>query len=119
MSRPPASLPLLDALNHTMALRKLHPERNSQHEILCRWLDAKLATAGKTERGKRSQRQVREVKFGPLPGDGQLEYQVRTLELVKQAKKREAALVTKYRLWIESQDRKLRVFRVHRLQCDA
>jgi hypothetical protein len=33
--------------------------------------------------------------------------------------KREAALVTRYRLWIEHQDRKLHVFRVHRFQCDA
>ena len=119
MSRPPANLPLLEAVNQTAALHQLHPEWNPQHKALCRWLDAKLATAGKTERGKRSQRQAREVKFGPLPSDGQLEYQVRTPELVKQAKKREAALVTRYRLWIEHQDRKLRVFRVHRLQCDA
>jgi len=119
MSRPPASLPLLEAVNQTAALHQLHPEWNPQHRVLCRWLDAKLATAGKTELGKPSQRQAREVKFGPLPSDGQLEYQVRTPELVKQAKKREAALVTRYRLWIEHQDRKLRVFRVHRLQCDA
>ena len=119
MSRPPSSPPLLEVVNQTAALHQLHPESNPQHNVLCKWLDAKLAAVGKAELRKRSQRQVREVKFGVISRDGQLEYQVRNPELVKQAKKREAALVTRYRLWIEHQDRELRVFRVHRLQCDA
>jgi hypothetical protein len=49
MSRPPASLPFSDALNQTAALHQLHPEWNPQHKSLCRWLDAKLTNAGKTD----------------------------------------------------------------------
>jgi hypothetical protein len=119
MSRAPASLPLLAALNQAAALHRLHPESNAQHETLCRWMDARLNLPDDPQPGAGSAPQTNEVSFGPLLSDGQLDYQVRTQESVKKAEKLEAALVERYRLWVERQDRTLSIFRVHRLECDA
>ena len=119
MSRAPASLPLLAALNQAAALHRLHPESNAQHETLCRWMDARLNLPDDPQPGAGSAPQLNEVSFSPLLSDGQLDYQVRTQESVKKAEKLEAALVQRYRLWVERQDRTLSIFRVHRLECDA
>jgi hypothetical protein len=121
LSGPPASLPFLDALNQTAALHQLHPDQNPKHAVLCRWLDRKLAISGTSNRRKQQQSpsEPRKVTFGSLPNDSQLEYQVRSPQWVKRARKQEAALVARYRSWIEHQDRRLTIFRSHRIQCDA
>ncbi len=119
MGRAPAALPFLDALNQIKALYQLHPERNSQHEVLCRWMDAKLAKAQETNQGGRPRPKVHKVNFSPVHSNGQLEYQVRTPQMVKRARKQEDALVARYQLWLERQDRTLRRYRVDRLKCDA
>jgi hypothetical protein len=119
MSRPPAHLPLTEAVNQTAALHQLHPESNPQHAMICRWLEAKLARTDKSGTPAESKRQPTAVRLSSLPDDGQLEYQTRTKRASRTAQKREAALVERYKRWIEYQDRGLQVFRVHRLQCDA
>jgi hypothetical protein len=119
LSRPPAFLPLLAATNQTAALHRLHPESNAEHKLLCRWMDSKLESTPQPVENPETRDGKNGVSFGPLASDGQLEYQVRTRQEVKQAKKLEAALVERYRLWVERQDRTLQIFRAHRLQCDA
>lgn len=119
MSRPPASLPLLAATNQTAALHQLHPATNTEHALLCRWMDSKLESSQTPVANARTKINQIAVSFGPLESDGQLEYQVRTQQEVKQAKRLEAALVERYRHWVERQDRTLQIFRVHRLQCDV
>lgn len=121
MSRPPASLPLLAAVDQIPALHRLAPEKNAQHKALCRWLDKKLAQPSKGSRpAPKNGPKTTTFKFGrPQAGGGPLEYQIKTKKSVKQAQMREAALVERYRLWLESQDRKLRLFRIGLLKCDA
>lgn len=119
MSRPPAHLPLMEAVNQTAALHQLHPESNLGHALICRWLEAKLARTDKSGTPAESNRQPTAVRLSSLPDDGQLEYQTRTKSATRAAQKREAALVERYKHWIEHQDRKLQVFRVYRLRCDA
>jgi hypothetical protein len=109
----------MEAVNQTAALHQLHPESNLGHALICRWLEAKLARTDKSGTPAESNRQPTAVRLSSLPDDGQLEYQTRTKSATRAAQKREAALVERYKHWIEHQDRKLQVFRVYRLRCDA
>jgi hypothetical protein len=119
MTRPPKRLPFIEALNQIAALHRLHPDRNPNHEVLCRWMDSKLANEGNPNRNKLSQGVAAGIQLRSFPNDEQLEYQVRTPPLVKQARKREAELIKRYRVWIERQDRELNIFSTEKIQCDA
>jgi hypothetical protein len=119
MSRPPKHLPFIEALNQIAALHQLHPERNAHHEVLCRWMDRKLAQIPTADQKKHSQGATIRVQLRSLPNDKQLEYQARTRRSVRLARKREVELVARYREWIESQDRKIQIFKSHVIQCDS
>lgn len=120
MSRASKRLPFSSALNQIAALHQLHPDKNPDHEILCRWMDRKLAS-GKTtaKQKKRLSGRTKGIHLRPLPNDKQLEYQTRTRRSASQARKSEAELVARYREWIERQDRELKIFKNHEIQCDA
>jgi hypothetical protein len=109
----------MDAITQIAALRKLEPERNPNHNLLCRWLDGKLSERKAPAGTKHAGGPKVKVQIGSLPSDKQLEYQVRTRRSVGQARKREAELIGRYRDWIEQQDRTLTIFKTHKIQCDA
>jgi hypothetical protein len=119
MSRTPDNLPFMQALNQTAALHQLHPDKNPSHEVLCRWMDGQLAISRTVSQKKPRQGPAPGVQLSALPKDKQLEYQTRTRGAVRQARKKEAELVARYRDWIGRQDRKLQIFKTHEIQCDA
>ncbi len=119
MSRAPNHLPFMSALNQTAALHKLHPEWNQSHKRLCLWFDLKLSEAKSTVKMREPRNSAGGVSLASLPKDKQLEYQVRSRRSAMQARRKEAQLLGRYRKWIERQDRKLQVFKTHKIQCDA
>ncbi|QHN04860.1 hypothetical protein FTO74_16955 [Granulicella sp. WH15] len=120
MSHPPKHPPFInDALNHTASLRQLHPENNHVHKELCDWMERKLAISNAAAPKEYLQEITSRVQLRSLPNDAQLEYQVRTLRSVKQAIKKEADLVIRYRQWLERQDRELQIFKSDGIQCDS
>jgi hypothetical protein len=118
-SGAPKNLPLMDAITQIAALRKLDPEHNSNHERLCRWLDGRLSGREAAGDKKRAISPKTKFKIGSLPGDKQLEYQVRTRRSVGLARKKEAELIGRYREWVKQQDRTLTIFKTQNIQCDA
>jgi hypothetical protein len=113
ISRPPKDLPLPAAVNQSAALHELHPNKNDQHKSICEWMDKRLQTTDRTGLANPSH-----IKFAELPHDDELEYQVRTKLAIKQALKKEAALVSRYAAWVNRQGRSLRVFRKANVRCD-
>jgi hypothetical protein len=109
---------LWPALGHSMALRKLHPDRNPRHKALCDWLESKL-TRRRDENRRENESKSTDAGLKKLSHDGELEYQVRTRSSVAVARKKEEALVRRYHKWLEARDRKLHIANYHRLRCDA
>jgi hypothetical protein len=109
---------LWPALGHSMALRKLHPDRNPHHKALCDWLELKLA--GKRNENRREDESKTVVtRLKKLSHRGELEFQVRTRSKVAVSRKKEEELVRQYHKWLEARDRKLHVAIYNRLRCDA
>jgi hypothetical protein len=106
-------------LKHTAALRKLHPERNQQHKLICDWMERSV---GPKAGEKKHQETVTERESAQLldhSHDGELEYQVRTKASVKRAKKKEAKLVRQYLKWLEERKRNVKVMSDGQLRCDV
>jgi hypothetical protein len=106
------------ALGHSMALRKLHPDRNPQHKALCDWLELKL-TRRPNENRREYKSKTTSAGLKNLSHEGELEYQVRTRSSVALARKKEEELVRLYHKWLEARDRKLHIATYNRLRCDA
>jgi hypothetical protein len=117
LSAAPTRL-LWPALGHSMALRKLHPDRNPRHKALCEWLELKL-TRRRNENKHEDESKTTNANLKKLSHDGELEYQVRTRSKVAVARKKEEELVRRYHKWLEARERKLHVAIYHRLRCDA
>ena len=107
---PPARIPLIKALNHTMALVQLYPERSSSHRKLCDWMNMRLRH-GKTINARKpsADRRQRRAHFTllSLPTSGQLDYQVQTRAKTVRAQKIEARLVRDYENWLRGKGRDL------------
>lgn len=107
---PPARIPLMQALNHTMALVQLHPQRSSDHKKLCAWMNVRLRH-GKhvSARKPREYRGKGRATFKPLPlpDSGQLDYLVQTEAKTIRAKKIETRLVQEYEEWLRGKGRNL------------
>lgn len=126
-SRAPANLGLIDALGHTMALARLHPNRNKAHARVCKWMERQLAKKGNPTPDKRSDEKItprqqpdpQDPRIAAPLGNHQLDYDVRTRRQVIRAQKIEAKLLERYRIWLEQQDRKLQTAKYGKLQCDG
>ena len=117
----PPDVPVDVAVNHTMALVQLHPERNEAHKRVCQWMEARLKR--RSQDSKRSARVneqgSREISIVDSPRNHQLDYVVRTKTSVMRAKKREVRLLEGYRRWLKAQERRLEAVNYGRLQCDG
>lgn len=126
-SRAPKNLNLMDALGHTMALAKLHPDRNEAHARVCRWMERKLKKSGNSEVSRASENKIKprkvaesdSARIAAPPGNHQLDYNVRTKRQIIKAQKIEAKLVENYRIWLKQQDRILQSVKYKNLQCDG
>jgi hypothetical protein len=110
-SQAPANLGLIDALGHTMALARLHPNRNKAHARVCKWMERQLAKKGNPTPDKNSDEKItprqqpdpQDPRIAAPPGNHQLDYDVRTRRQVIRAQKIEAELLERYRIWLEQQ----------------
>jgi hypothetical protein len=133
-SGPRADVDLRSAVGHTRALVQLHPNFNDAHRAICDWMERHLerSSAPQVEAGdqltrgkqrRRAQRSdeppARDIALVALPGNYQLDYEVRSRAEVKRAQRHEARLVGNYRRWLENQDRELCTVKIGALQCDA
>jgi hypothetical protein len=59
------------------------------------------------------------TSLGPLSSSNKLEFEVRTREMVRKAKKVEEELVGQYQKWLLGKNRQLNVARYRGLRCDA
>ena len=109
---------LWPALGHSMALRKLHPDKNPRHKALCDWLELKL-TRKRNQNRREYESQTTNAALKKLSHEGELEYQVRTRSSVAVFRKREEELVRRYHKWLEARDRELYIAVYNRLRCDA
>jgi hypothetical protein len=109
---------LWPALAHSMALRKLHPDRNPYHKALCDWLELKL-TRRRNQHRPEGESKTTEAALKKLSHSAELEYQVRTRDKVAIARKKEEILVRRYHKWLGARKRKLHIASYHRLRCDA
>jgi hypothetical protein len=132
-SGPEAEVDLRSAVSHTRALAQLHPEYNEAHRAICAWMERHIErTAALTGRGEEPQStgkirrprrndasEARKIALVALPGNFQLDYQMRSAAEVKRAQRLEARLLENYQHWLMRQDRKLSSVKIGTLQCDG
>jgi hypothetical protein len=119
LSAAPPNLPLMNALRQTTALRKLDPDKNPSHRLICEWMERRLGKKLSAHGRPVSKSQKWETRLTSLAQENELEYEVRTRRKVIVAKKKEAELVGGYREWLEDQQRYLLTVRYKNLRCDA
>lgn len=125
MSQAPAGVPLIEALGHTAALARLHPNSNAAHRRVCRWIDREIASRSKTPAKEASEEPwaldvpVPEAQIVDSPNNYQLDYIVRSGAQVKRARKNEARLLNAYDRWLKQQGRTLKAVEHGRLRCDG
>lgn len=133
-SGPPTGVPFAAAVTHTRALAQLHPDANDAHQQICEWMERHLerppasASRGANRRitspnGSHSARdddpKPRDIAIVSLPGNYQLDYEVRSKAQVRRAQRQEARLLENYTKWLNDQDRKLDTVKYGALQCDG
>jgi hypothetical protein len=111
-------IPIMGALFHTIALRQLKPSTNHDHKTICEWMLGELGYATGNHRSK-SRVPDASTSLGPLSSSNKLEFEVRTREMVRKAKKVEEELVGQYQKWLLGKNRQLNVARYRGLRCDA
>ncbi len=101
-------IPLIEALGHTMALAKLHPNRRRAHKQVCRWMVHVLLNESKKRSGNiisggvaAAQYVGEEVRIVNLPKNRDSGYEFRSKSTVVSARKKEAELLEAYRDWIQ------------------
>ena len=130
VSEAPTDIDLIDALRHTSALAKLHPNGVSPqykaHTLVCNWMEKllkKWRRAIRTKEADESRAEksvsVKDMHIAAAPANYQLDYTVRSKKQVIRAEKREALLVMDYRLWLKRQGRSLLTTKIGKLQCDG
>ena len=133
-SGPEAEVDLGPAVGHTRALAQLHPHFNEDHRAICDWMERYLqkpstaeAPEARASRNttirRRSTRNVepdaRDVAIVLLPGNYQLDYEVRSKAEVRRAQRQEAILLKNYQQWLKDQNRELGSVKIGALQCDG
>jgi len=115
-SRPPTNVPLIEAIRHTRALAKLHPQTNLAHKRVCEWMEHQLNGNERKNEGTEMPSCVDVTRLRENP---QLEYTVQTERKVRQAKTDEDKLLRDYHRWLKGQARKLSAVKYRSLRCDA
>jgi hypothetical protein len=133
-SQPPTDVPFAAAVTHTRALVQLHPDANDAHQQICEWMERHLERSPAWASRRADPRttslngdhsmhddepEPRDVAIVSLPGNYQLDYEVRTKAQVRRAQRLEARLLEDYTKWLKDQDRKLDTVRYGALQCDG
>lgn len=125
-NRPPSSVPVHDALQHTMSLVQLHPERSAPHRKLCDWLERQLRKTDRkpvrkalVESGAGEEDRNLTVSTAPFPEAGQPEFDMETKRKIIRAQRRESVLLQDYREWLWRRGRHLELRRFGKLVCDA
>ncbi len=117
-SAAPPKMPIMDALRQTSALHELHPDKNPNHKRICDWMERTLAKPWHRPQQREDPPDDPQPTFGPL-SHNELEYEVRTRQKAKLAKKIEATLVRRYSEWLENQNHKVFIVKYKNLRCDA
>jgi hypothetical protein len=117
----PPKVPLIRGLTHTAALRQLNPRANDDHKLICDWMIQQLSdgAVGNGNRKSRLTPRSRSTSLQTLSHSGQLEFTVRTRQMIKVARKSEANLVKEYQQWLEKQQRELKIANYCGLKCDV
>jgi hypothetical protein len=111
---------IMNSLNHRSALRELHP-RSEMHKQVCDWMISRL-NGGDSHGGRRTNSahsRPKEARLGSLPHDHQFEFETRTKDMVRYARKAEAVLVREFEEWLRRAQRKLCIANYRGLRCDA
>ncbi len=110
----PRGIPLHDILNFTGALRQLHPDDQEKHahSEVCEWIKAEL---GLVDKESDSGTIYRKGRSRPRTFD----YEERTPEQVKKARRREEKLLYDYERWLKKQKRHLEEWHYGRIWCDG
>ncbi len=117
----PPELDIMTVLRHTTALRRLYPSSDQDEKVICEWMQARLLEIANHKERHRATPTPQKVgaQLRNLPHDNQFEFEVRTPEKVKLAKKVEAQLVRAYEQWLKKKNRQLCIASYKGLRCDA
>jgi hypothetical protein len=125
VSRAPEGVPIIEVLQHTSALARLHPNTRDADARVCRWMEQLLSPNHKNPpkraraKGSGASQNTTEAQLVDSPKHHQLDYIVRSREQTTKAKKDEARLLMAYRSWLKRQGRVLVAAKYGKLQCDA
>ncbi len=103
----PRGIPLAETVNHSMALVKLHPKRNSAHKRVCDWMEGLLLERNKLRSSDLISRETpavqhnKEARVANLPANRDYDYKFHPKSATVRARKKEAKLLEAYRAWIE------------------
>jgi hypothetical protein len=111
----------MKVLNQTAALHELHPTTNPNHRLICDWIATELSVGmiGREGSGSNPKSRKARVSLKTLFDPSQLDFEVRTPERVRMARKLEAELVKGYGQWLKKKPRELKVANYEGLRCDA
>jgi hypothetical protein len=120
LDHAPSGIPIKEVLFHPMALRRMNLKR-ADDKTVCKWMTEQLATEFRTKRvhSTRTGSPIEKPRIIPRQHDREAEYEVRSSQQAKIARRREDELVNEYSDWFEAQGRKLEAIGYGNLQCDA
>ena len=100
-------IPLVKAVNHSMALVKLHPKRNPAHKQVCDWMEGLLRERNRqrsrdsVSRETQAARHSKEVHLANPAENRDYDYKFQPKNAIVRARKKEAKLLEAYRAWIK------------------
>jgi hypothetical protein len=97
----------------------LNPRGSNEHKVVCEWMLSKLSHRAKGDSGSKPHPPDSRTTIRPLSSVDKLEFEVRTREMVRSARKVEGELVNQYRKWLLKENRKLTVACYRGQRCDA
>jgi hypothetical protein len=125
VSRAPEGVPLIEVLQHTSALARLHPKSRDAHARVCSWMEQLLSSNNENPSNiarvsdSGPGHNPTEAQLVDSPKHHQLDYVIQSRVQTKRAKKDEARLLMAYRRWLRRQGRILVAAKYGKLQCDA
>ncbi|MGB6821613.1 MAG: hypothetical protein WBE21_06010, partial [Candidatus Acidiferrales bacterium] len=117
LTATPPNVPIMDALGHHTALRKLHPNRIPSHRLICDWMERSLGKKERTINGRLAIPPTKRLQLTLLHSQKEAASAVKVWRAARLAQKREATLVNRYREWLGARQHKLWIAQYPR--CDA
>ena len=119
----PLGLPIMSALKHIAALCELHPSTNPDHRKVCDWMSKALGLStgknGSQSAASKTKAASATVWRKPHVDPAQFDFSQRSAEVVRIARKLEAALVRDYKKWLVDKGHVVEQLVYGRLLCDA